>query len=540
MGSTNMRIALFHLLPGIMASAVALVGCTSNNQTTTNGSDSESGIATTQSPTTLDPPICEPGIQECLDAKTVGICASDGREYIELPCGPKDSCIVGECHGPCYEAELSPSSTGCSFIAARMYHYNQSEADVIIVGNNDAEVDAEVQLYHTPDNIRLEVPLGDPIILSPGETYAFPMENTFIGESSAFRTGGSYRVESDSPIVAYQHSPRVNVSSNDASMLLPEHTLRQDYVVYSYPGFEAELGQPSYVAIIALEHKTKVTWTAKTDTAGDMLPVPFVFAGDQGEMELNERDMLQLAASSNEEDVRKRDLSGMVIHADKPIWVVGATSCAYVPFGGQGFCDHLQEQLIPIEQWGREYVAAHSPVRGTEKHVWRIYAGADNVGVATEPPLDGTPFVLDKTGDYREFEVDNGVSFVVTSNGPIMPVQYLYGSQDGAGTGDPSMYQMVPVEQFLRRYAFATGLNYDDDYVQVTRTKGGADVLVDGAVVTGYYQIGDYEVADWKVEEGAHFAESSQSFGIAGVGYTQQNASYAYPGGLALEVISPL
>ncbi|MGB1016630.1 MAG: IgGFc-binding protein, partial [Nannocystaceae bacterium] len=308
----------------------------------------------------------------------------------------------------------------------------------------------------------------------------------------------------------------------------------------SYPGFAADLGQPSYVAVIALEHDTIVNWTAKTDTAGDFFPVPFVFEGEVGEMELNERDMMQIAASSNEEDVRKRDLSGMVINATKPVWVVGATSCAFVPFGGQGFCDHLQEQLIPIEQWGKEYVAAHSPVRGTEKHVWRIYGGADNVGVATDPPLDGTPFVLEKTGDYREFEVDNGVSFVVTSNGPIMPVQYLYGSQDGAGTGDPSMYQMVPVEQFLRRYAFATGLNYDDDYVQVTRKKGAAAVLVDGVPVTGYYEIGDYEVADWKVEEGAHFAESSQAFGIAGVGYTQQNASYAYPGGMALEVISPL
>ncbi len=536
-----MRMTLDLTLPAVLVSCLTVIGCNSGSQTTqTSNSDSETGIATTESPTTLGPPICEPGVQECLDAKTVGICASDGREYIEIACGDKDSCIVGECQGPCYEAELSPSSTGCSFIAARMYHYNQSEDDVIIVGNNDPEVAAEVQLYQTPDNVRLEVPIGDPIILEPGETHAFVMNNDFIGETSGFRTGGSYRVESDSPIVAYQHSPRVNVSSNDASMLLPEHTLGQDYVVYSYPGFEDLLGQPSYVAIIALEHKTQVTWTAKTDTAGNMLPVPFVYAGEPGELELNERDMLQIAASSNEEDVRSRDLSGMVIHADKPIWVVGATSCAYVPFGGKGFCDHLQEQLIPIEQWGKEYVAAHSPIRNVEKHVWRVFAGSDNVTVATEPPLDGTPFTLEKTGDYREFEVDNGVSFIVKGNGPIMPVQYLYGSQDGAGTGDPSMYQMVPVEQFLRRYAFATGIDYDDDYVQVTRKKGSADVLVDGVVVTGYYQIGDYEVADWKIEEGAHFAESDQAFGIAGVGYTAKNASYAYPGGMALEVISPL
>ncbi len=535
-----MRTSLITSLSALLATSIT-VGCNGSEQTTNSESESESGIATTESPTTLGPPICEPGVQECLDNKTIGICESDGRDYIEIECGPKDSCIVDECQGPCYEAELSPSSTGCSFIAARMYHYNQSSEDVIIVGNNNPQVDAEVQLYHTPDNIRTEFPFGDPIILAPGETYAFPMDNSFIGGSSAFRTGGSYRVESDSPIVAYQHSPRINVASNDASMLLPEHTLRNDYVVYSYPAFGETGGQPSYVAIIALEHKTTVTWVSKTKTAGNNLPIPPVSAGNQGELVLNERDMVQLAAAQ-EGDVYSRDLSGTVIHADKPIWVVGGTSCAKIPFTSKGFCDHLQEQLVPVEHWGKEYVAAHSPIRHLERHLWRIYAGADNVRVYTEPVIPGTAATLEKMGDYIELEVKNGVSFVIKGDGPFMPVQYIVGSQDQAITGDPSMYQMVPVEQFLKRYAFATGLEYETNYIQVTRKKGAADVFVDGELVTGYYEIGNYEVSDWEIPEGTHYAESEQAFGIAGVGYTASTnyASYAYPGGMALEVISPL
>jgi hypothetical protein len=74
--------------------------------------------------------------------------------------------------------------------------------------------------------------------------------------------------------------------------------------------------------------------------------------------------------------------------------------------------------------------------------------------------------------------------------------------------------------------------------VQVIRTKGGADVLVDGVAVGGYYAIGNFEVADKVIAPGAHLATSDMPFGIIGVGYTSAT-SYAYPGGLKLEIINP-
>jgi hypothetical protein len=119
-----------------------------------------------------------------------------------------------------------------------------------------------------------------------------------------------------------------------------------------------------------------------------------------------------------------------------------------------------------------------------------------------------------------------------------MPVQYLEGEQSGAGTGDPASYQMVPTEQFLPRYVFVTGTGYTQNYVQVIRPAGGADVEVDDQVVSGYYAVGGYEVADWPISEGAHVAGSADPFGVIQVGYTTVT-SYAYPGGLALGFINP-
>ena len=138
----------------------------------------------------------------------------------------------------------------------------------------------------------------------------------------------------------------------------------------------------------------------------------------------------------------------------------------------------------------------------------------------------------------KELAIANGESFVFQGTDVFMPVQYLAGFEAAGQIGDPSMYQMIPVEQWLRRYVFVTGIGYNPNYVQVVRPAGAPDVLVDGAVVGGYYAVGDYEVSDWKIGEGTHLAESEAPFGIYQVGYTAVT-SYAYPGGLRLKVINP-
>jgi hypothetical protein len=245
---------------------------------------------------------------------------------------------------------------------------------------------------------------------------------------------------------------------------------------------------------------------------------------------MNRFDTLQVRVANS------GDISGTIISADKPIWVVGAVNCVNVPTGVT-FCDHIEEQMLPLDYWGKKYVGAHSPKRGTEKHYWRVYGGEDGTDVTTNPAQPGTPLMLNK-GQWKELVVANNTSFIFDGDKPFLPVQYLEGQDGGAGTGDPAMYQMIPVEQFLSRYAFVTGTGYTTHYAQIIRVAGGADVLVDGAVVGNYYQVGGFEVSDHVIQQGAHLAESAQPFGILNIGYTGVT-SYAYPGGLKLAVINP-
>jgi hypothetical protein len=563
-GPLRPALTLMHH-PRLLLVPLLLVACVPGpeNQTSASGDASSDASATTDPPppppTTGFDLVCEPGAVRCADDKNVEACAGTGLSWKPgEACGEHQTCFDGVCTGPCEKVKETPSSVGCEFVAIRMLSFiADAGGDALIVGNTDPALTAVVQLSFAPNNSHKLEPLGDPVQVPPGESHKFDLSNEAVKFYSAVRIGGVYHVKSDVPIAAYLHSTLDNKASNDSSLLLPLHTLRKDHVVASYPGFadmatpDTKNGRPSYFNVIAVENETTVSWTPRFDTYGDGLAVPPVKAGATESVPLNGYDILQVGSSSTTNlNYFTHDVSGTIISADKPVVVMGASNCAFVPFD-KGYCNHLQEQMFPLDYWGERYVAAHSPLRGTEKHYWRIYAGEDGVTVTFDPAPPGQPpITLLERGQFADLVVDNGYSFVMKGSGPFLPVQYLAGFGEAGTIGDPSMYQMVPVEQWLKRYVFVTGVGYDLNYAQVIRKFGGADVTINGQVVTGYYLLNAvgadnrFEVADVVLAEGdtahSYLAESADDFSINVIGYNvgMDNASaYAYPGGMALKPI---
>ncbi len=542
-------------------------------QVTDSGTGTSTGAPASSSTGPFDPTttgfelLCQPGTERCADSNLREICKPSGLAWEQVACNKHQVCSEGDgggtttaCIGPCEVASETPSSVGCEFLAIRVRSFNSADDpaiyyDALIVGNPDKVEAAELQLYLAANGSGMEEPLGDPVTLAPGESHIFKMTSDAIGGYSNVRSGGVYRVVSDIPVIAYQHSPFKNGASNDSSMLLPVRSLRQDYIIASYPAFadkttpDDKNGRPSFFNVVALENGTTVEWTPRSTTFGNGFVFENITAGATGSIKINRGDVMQVGAASPEFDLDfiKHDVSGTVVHADKPIWVLGGTACAFVPFDSTGACNHLQEQMIPIEYWGTKYVGAHSPLRANEPHIWRIYAGEAGVSVTTYPSQPGTPFTLNERGAYKEIVVGSGKSFTFEGNGPFLPVQYLVGKNDAGNKGDPAMYQMIPIEQFLERYVFVTGVNYDTNYAQVIRVKGAADVKINNEVVTGYYAVNgfkdfQYEVADWPLAPGdepkVYLAESDDAFGVMVIGYNSTAdgfSAYAYPGGMALK-----
>jgi hypothetical protein len=494
---------------------------------------------TTTTETTDDGPFCSPGVTICFDVQSTQTCNMDGSDWEEpVPCDPDETCISGACVSECEAALANPSSVGCSFFAAKMDNFynnaqDPSQHDSLIAGNISSDKVVSAQLYLVPINGGAEQPVGNAVMIQPQGTYTWTLTQPEVDSQTFLRVGGVYRLETSLPVVAYQHSPIGATYTNDASMLLPEHALTGNYVVSSFPALIGPY--PSYLTVIGVENNSTVNVEVRQATAGGG-GVPALAANANTNVMMNRYSMLNIVVATQ----TGGDISGSIITSDQPLHVMGATECANVPNGVTYYCDHVEEAMLPLEYWGEEYVAAHAPQRsGAEHYFWRVYAGEDDVTISAAPAQPGFPIVLDK-GQFHQFQANPAPnhSFVLTADGPFMPVQYLEGQTGGGNTGDPSMIQSVPTEQYLDAYAFVTGTGYDVHYVQVIRPNGGADVYIDGNLVGGYYTVGNYQVADVSTSQGAHFANSAQPFGIIQVGYTEAT-SYGYPGGMKLEVINP-
>ncbi len=585
-----------------LAGIVALAGCRgpagdeqgsngeSGDEIATDGDGDGDGDGSDDSPQI----ICEPDQTRCADQATLEVCASTGLSWDKLFCGANETCLAcdpeadpectgARCVGPCDATGEVPASAGCSFYATGMMinvnaqGSNVGEPDALIVANPSETGDATVNVLLAPIGSNLEQMVGEPIMLAPGETHVIEYAEDltdFAGGgkgSSKFQSGGVYHVVSDLPIIAYLHTPLKSAGTNEASLLLPESALARDYVIYNYTPY----AEPGYFVVVAVENQTTVRWRPTIETAGDNLPLPFVEVGQEGEYKLNRLDTMRIAASANLDAPEcRQDLSGTIVESDKPIMVISAVVGVRVPYCNSTGCvddsppaeptpvpgctpddgpyfadfaccgstDHIQEVNIPLDYWGKTYVGAHAPVRGSETHFWRVFAGDDDTTVTVTPAQPGTPIVLGKRGDWAELELPTGVSVVFEGNKPFMPVQFTARRDLSNYMGDAAMTQSIPVEQWLNRYAFVTGVDYNQHYVQIIRTVGSAPVLLDGVAVDGFYTVGNYEVADVLVDEGSHVVTSSDPFGIEQFGYRggwegASTSAYAYPGGLKTEPI---
>jgi hypothetical protein len=238
---------------------------------------------------------------------------------------------------------------------------------------------ATVQLYQG-DGATEQV-IGAPVSIGPLGTHEFVLTSPAEpGNVSVLRDGGAYRAESDRPVVAFQHSPISAEAHNDSSMLIPDHAQKRDYIVASYND------EISLFNVVGLENDTSVTWTPPTSSSAGV-GVPAVSAGMSASVTLDHYDLLQVVVA--------QDASGTIISSDKPIWVMGSVPCANIP-AGITFCDHIEEQMLPLDYWGETYVGAHAPTRGSEGYHWRIFSGDDSVMITTDPPQPGTPVTLDR------------------------------------------------------------------------------------------------------------------------------------------------
>jgi hypothetical protein len=395
----------------------------------------------------------------------------------------------------------------------------------------------------------------------------------------------AWRISTDAPVTATQFSPYCcNYSfTNDASLLLPISALGTDHRVIGVPSWVTWTPDENNInggtggaisatlTVIADKPATHVTVTLPPDTHVQLDPGHRLQRnGDVITATLGAGELMHLftdgpipVGPGNWPGV---DLSGTRVESDQPVAVFSGHECTYYP-QDQEACDHLEEQMAPVDTWGTQLMLVPvakrgDPQRSREAVYWKILAANDQTTVQFSVPLsqidprppgaEGVPDCRDLLDDVQTLRLDAGKfcefgsdqAIGVTSDAPISAIGIISGqastgavSAFGQHAGDPSMLVAPPIRQLRASYEFLAPTTFFTDEVAVFAPAGstfnldGQDrPLVRQQDIPGTGWIFGY----LGIADGPHLIQGSHPFGLLVFAYDDW-VSYAFTGGLNLD-----
>jgi hypothetical protein len=495
---------------------------------------------------------CMPGQSICVDNKTKQTCLQDGSGYDEpTPCPTGLTCVGGKCLSQCLtDPKWNNSYIGCEYWTVDLDNYHDpfsstapDEAIHGLVLGNPGTAMATVTFTSFATDVAFNLLQTT---IEPGQTRVVEMPRMDVDGSTI--STRSVRVNSNRPIVAYQYNPLdfQAAYSDDSSLLIPAEMLGNEYLILTYGTSPLEampLGdfasQHGYFAVIAVEEgitnvSVRVSAVAdKPDAEGE-----FLTPGPYYNFELEQGNVLNLQGDGSQM-MKINDLSGSHVTADKRIAVFSGHEEAVVAAPGQDCCcaEHLEEQLFPLDTWANKYICVKAKPRGgPDVDLWRVQAGKANVKLITNPPIAGIDGVtLAQKGDWVEAYTAD--SFIVEGDGPIQVAQYF--SSQGCTDefiGDPALIMAVSQTQYRTPYAFAAPQDYVQDWITVIKPVGSTVILDTNNLDEGAFTPlagGEFEFGYFEVQDGPHFIEGTEPFGLYQYGFDGP-ASYGHSGGLNL------
>ena len=254
--------------------------------------------------------------------------------------------------------------------------------------------------------------------------------------------------------------------TTDGTVILPVQALGVNYRIISYQGL---IGYPSEFCLVATKDTTIIKITPSCNTLDNKIKgVPYYIT-------LNKGQSYQVQSKVDS------SLTGSLVEVQncKPIAVYGGSVCSNVPGGNTcPYCDHLYEQLYPINMWGKEYILVPTATRTKDRFV--ILADQN----ATQLTINGVPITIALAGGTYEADI-NSPQYIQSSK-PVCVALYAEGQLCAGGFGDPMMMWVSPLEQGIDSIIFVAQNSavIDSHYVNiVAKTSTLASVKLNGVSI---------------------------------------------------------
>lgn len=516
--------------------------------------------------------VCSPNTTRCKDGdlNTTQQCAADGSGWVDgqtCDAANGEYCRGGSCVTRC--GDLGSSYLGCDYWPTVTSNPVDNRFSFAVAVANPNTYDVNVRI----EGGALTTPRERIIAAGQVQQIELPWVTRLSNNSgtaaptSARVAGGAFRLRSNGPVAVYQFNPlqfqRVagvntidNFSfTNDASLLLPQNVLAQQYIVVATSNGPSTWDTPffsgSFVSIVGAQNEgtNSVSVRLTAPVIDPANPTRQLAAGEHT-FDLDRGEVLQLVMGNV-----AGDLTGTIINASGPVAVFSGNSCTSIPHTTPA-CDHVEEQLFPTTTWGKTYAVTPFRDRPTNvAHVVRIVAQRDGVmltfdGIATPASCNR----MLNQGQFCEFETMT--PFQVTGTQPIMVAQFMRGLGSAPQcqctslscprrpdcVADPAMVLEVPTDQYRNSYNFLIPDSYEQNYINVTAPRG-AMVMLDGNMLMGTpANVGSNLVVYYvNVRAGQHELKTMTAVERVGLKVygVASFTSYAFPGGLDLAPISP-
>lgn len=336
-------------------------------------------------------------------------------------------------------------------------------------------------------------------------------------------------------------------NSYDAANVLPSSALGTQYMIQSYKAMGDQTShygesRASFL-VVGTEPETEVQITPSCLTNDNHAAgQPYTITLNRGECYhvLNKN-----AGTSGNID---GDFSGTTVVSTngKPIAVFNGNSITSVPGGLSTGYDHIFEQAMPTDYWGKEFVVTSTrcpAYMDLQADQIKVTALNDNTTVRR----NGEVLFTLNAGQSNFFQMDlvNNPCTYLEADNPV--AVFLYQHSHGSGNpayGDPSMVWISPVEQTIYKVAFSTFAVQEVQvhYVNIVcYTQNVSMMTLDGQNIASSFSpvpgAPDFSYARQQVNHAAHTLQCPGGF-IAHVYGIGEAEGYAYSVGSSAKTLT--
>ena len=194
----------------------------------------------------------------------------------------------------------------------------------------------------------------------------------------------------------------------------------------------------------------------------------FVACEDKTQIQVGLEVIIHLNEMETYLYTNETDLTGVRIVSNKPISFFSSHLCINIPAGVR-FCDFIIEQLPNTALWGSQFLTASLHGR-TAPDIYSVVSSAPSTIVQIHCSNNyslKTQVLSEFENNHETFTLPNGAVCSITSNHPVLVVQFAPGQEADNVESDPFMMMLPPIEQYDKDFAIVVPPYFPDNVVAI-------------------------------------------------------------------------